>query len=288
MALPPRAPEEALRSEASRFTGGELGSAGAAPQTVEAWAREYILSSSLGVKLAPPPAPKLWEATPAPCDVGRPGRPPELRPATRGSEVPDQLAPASARAKLLHAFFHHELQAAELMCWALLRFADAEPEFRAGLLRICNDEIRHMNAYRAEIERLGFHVGEFAVRDWFWRRIPTCASKLEFVSVMSMGLEAANLEHAPYFGARLRAAGDERAAQLQDLIAREELLHVRFGVRWFARWTGGQSFEAWQAALPPPLTPLMMRGKRFDARARERAGMAPEFVGALERWRPET
>lgn len=210
----------------------------------------------------------------------------ELRPARRGVRVPERLEAPSARAKLLHTFFHHELQAAELMCWALLRFADAEPEFRQGLLRICGDELRHLRAYRDRIEQLGFAIGSFPVRDWFWQRVPCCASKLEFVALMGMGLEAANLEHAPLFAERLTAAGDVLSADLQRTIEADELGHVAFAVHWFERWTGGQSFERWQAALPRPLSPLLMRGKRFNRAARERAGMSASFLAALERWQP--
>ena len=54
----------------------------------------------------------------------------------------------------------HELQAAELMAWALLAFTDAPHEFRSGLLRIAGDEIRHMRLYREQIERLGHAVGD--------------------------------------------------------------------------------------------------------------------------------
>lgn len=256
------------------------------PGSVEAWALEYICTCSLGHKLAPPLPPRHFEPSPVARRLIAPGRPPELRAARRGREVPDDLSAPSARAKLLHAFFHHELQAAELMCWALLAFADAERRFRAGLLGICLDEIRHMNLYRAQIERLGFGLGDFAVRDWFWRRVPSCEGPLAFVALMGMGLEAANLEHAPHFGERLAAAGDAEAAAVQELIAREELGHVRFAVRWFERWTGGQDFERWRELLPPPLSPLLMRGNPFDRAARLRAGMSPALVAALERWRP--
>lgn len=255
-----------------------------APGSVEAWALGYVSSLSLAHKLAPPTPPRHFEATPIVRRLSTPGRPPELRPARRGLEVPSNLSAPSARAKLLHTFFHHELQAAELMLWALLAFADAEASFRAGLVRICLDEVRHMNLYRRQIERLGFELGDFAVRDWFWERVPSCATKVAFVSLMGMGLEAANLEHAPHFGERLEASGDHEAAEVQALIAREELGHVRFAVRWFERWTGGQSFEGWRDALPPPLSPLLMRGKAFDRAARLRAGMRDEFVTALEHW----
>jgi len=254
------------------------------PDSVEAWALGYISTRSLREKLAPQPPPARWEPHPLARDITAPGRPPELRLAHRNRAVPEDLRQPSARAKLLHSFFHHELQAAELMCWALLRFADAEPGFRKGLLGICLDEIRHMNAYRESIERLGFQIGAFAVRDWFWPRVSRCASKLEFVAFMGMGLEAANLEHAPYFGARLKAAGDPEAAALQARIATEELAHVRFAVNWFERWTAGLDFATWQRALPAPLSPLLLRGKNFDRAARLRAGMREPFVSDVERW----
>ncbi len=88
------------------------------------------------------------------------------------------LASPQKRAHLLHTFLHHELQAAELMCWAVLKFRDTPPSFRRGLLSICQDEIRHMRLYSDQIERLGFKVGDFPVRDWFWsallvRRAPS-------------------------------------------------------------------------------------------------------------------
>jgi len=254
------------------------------PGTVQAWAFEYVTTRSLQHKLSPPAPPAAFERAPAARRLMAPGRPPELRPAHRRLTLADDLGPPSARAKLLHTFFHHELQAAELMCWALLAFADAEQEFKAGLLRICLDEIRHMNAYRAHIARLGFELGAFAVRDWFWKRVPSCNTKLSFVALMGMGFEGANLEHAPYFGERLLAAGDRDAWELQQLIAREEQNHVRFAVGWFERWTGGQSFDAWCAALPPPLSPLVLRGKAFDRAARSSAGMNESFLDALERW----
>lgn len=256
------------------------------PPSVEDWARELILTRSLAGKLTPPAPPARWEERPLPCRLASPGRPPELRPARRGLSVPDDLTPASARAKLLHTFFHHELQAAELMCWALLAFSDAEPSFRHGLLGICLDELRHLQSYRVEIERLGFRIGDFPVRDWFWLRVPQCQSKIEFVALMGMGLEAANLEHAPLFGERLAAAGDARAAELQARITQEELGHVRFAVHWFERWTGGQSFAHWCAALPEPLSPLLLRGKRFDREARLKAGMREPFLTELEHWQP--
>jgi uncharacterized ferritin-like protein (DUF455 family) len=256
---------------------------------VEAWAQQYVLSTALHVKLAPPPVPGRFRAEPVPLRLDRPGRPPELRSARRGEHTPrpEALKDPLFRARALHAFFHHELQAAELMCWALLAFSDAEIEFRKGLLGICLDEIRHMNLYRGHIEALGSTLGAFGVRDWFWKRVPSCSTKLAFVSVMGMGFEAANLEHASSFAARFRAVGDEKGASIQEQIAREEVSHVSFATEWFMRWTGGCRFDEWVSHLPPPLSPWVLRGRPIAEGMRRRAGMPAEFISLLAAYVPE-
>lgn len=256
---------------------------------VEAWAEHYVRSRSLCDKLAPPVPPARFRTAATAQRIAEPGRPPEFRAARRGERTPklEALKEPHYRARALHAFFHHELQAAELMCWALLAFADAELEFRKGLLGICLDEIRHMNLYREHIEALGSRIGEFGVRDWFWKRVPTCPTKLSFVAVMGMGLEAANLEYAGDFAARFRAVGDEAGAQIQERIAKEEVAHVGFATRWFARWTGGCDFETWSAELPAPLSPWVMHGTPIAEDARQRAGMSAAFIAALTAYVPE-
>lgn len=250
---------------------------------VESWARHYVSTTDLAVKLSPPPVPKEFSDGFLPLRLDGPGRPAAFRRARRGERMPklEALKEPHYRARVLHAFFHHELQAAELMCWAVLAFCDAEIEFRKGLIGICLDEIRHMNLYRAHIETLGETIGAFGVRDWFWRRVPACRSKLAFVSVMGMGFEAANLEHAGNFAERFRAVGDEAGAAMQERIAKEEIAHVSFATRWFERWTGGCDFETWAESLPPPLSPWVLRGAPIAEAARLRAGMSPEFVASL-------
>ncbi len=248
-----------------------------------------MLSNELAFKLAPPPAPKRFRDDFAARRLTAPGRPRELRPARRGERTPKPGALESAhyRARTLHASLHHELQAAELMCWAILAFPEAEAAFRRGLLGICLDEIRHMHLYADHIRSLGAHVGDFGIRDWFWKRVPACRNPIEFVAVMGMGLEAANLEHAPYFAARFRSAGDELGAQIQERIALEELAHVSFATRWFSRWTGGCDFATWAAHLPPPLSPWVMHGRPIAHHARRRAGMPEPFLSALAAYVPE-
>jgi len=256
---------------------------------VEAWAEHYVRTADLSFKLTPCAPPAQFRELSTPLRLLEPGRPPEFRAARRTERTPrlEALKEPQYRARALHAFFHHELQAAELMCWALLAFADAELDFRKGLLGICLDEIRHMNLYRGHIAQLGHEIGDFGVREWFWKRVPTCPSKLAFVSVMGMGLEAANLEYASDFAARFRSVGDEEGARIQERIAKEEVAHVAFATRWFARWTGGCDFQTWASALPAPLSPWVMHGNPIAEDARKKAGMTAEFLRELAAYVPE-
>jgi uncharacterized ferritin-like protein (DUF455 family) len=255
------------------------------PDTVERWAWDYVRTTSLAHKLAPPPPPERWEAEPPVRCLTEPGRPPELRLVSKASKQRG-LATETGRARALHAFFHHELQAAELMAWAVLAYPETPREFRAGLVRIALDEVRHMRLYGQQIERLGHRLGGFAVRDWFWERIPACATPASFVATMGLGFESANLEHTASFAARFREAGDEEGARVQEVVGQEELAHVRFGAHWFDRFTGGLDFESWRAALPAPLSPMLMRGRPLQRGARLRGGFSEDFLDRLDAWQP--
>jgi len=255
--------------------------------TMERWAWDYILCTTLDEKLAPKAAPARSEADARVRRVAAPGRPPELRVVRKAEKSRGMSAP-SGRARALHTFLHHELQAAELMAWAVLAFPETPIAFRAGLIRIAHDEIRHMRLYQHELARLGHVYGDFGVRDWFWERIPESVDPAAFVAVMGLGVESANLEHTARYAALFRAAGDEEGARVQEIIGREEIAHVRFGVHWFEFFRSRLSFERWRETLPPPLTPLLMRGKPLHREARRRAGQSDLFLDELEAWQPES
>lgn len=256
-------------------------------RTVEEYCRAYLLSTRLSEKCKPPPAPSVWSDEPKSQDL-RPGRPPDLTVTYDRPRALKQgaLVRAEIRAEVLHKFWHHELQAAELFCWAILKFCDAPLAFRNGLLRIFSDEVRHMRLYQQHIASLGFSIGDFAVRDWFWDRVPSCETPLSFVALLGMGLEAANLEHAERFERWFRAAGDKQAAQIQQQVGREEVAHVKFATFWFRKWTGSVDFEQWKAQLPPPLSPLLMKGKTLDLRRRRAADFPEPFLTELAAYAP--
>lgn len=258
--------------------------------TVERWAWDYVTAKELSWKLSPPRPPRAWESHPVPRRVEKPGRPPELCVVRRSPRTPgpDAIRDPEKRARLLHVFLHHELQAAELFCWTLLSFPEAPRPFKGGLVHIALDEVRHLQMYAQHLVTLGFQVGDFPVRDWFWERVPACSSPAHFVAVMGMGFEGANLDHAPRFADRLSAVGDPEAAAIMRTIELEERSHVRFALRWFRRFLKDTGFGAWAAHLPPPLSPIWMRGSPINRKSRMLSGFTEGFLDELSRWMDHT
>lgn len=261
------------------------------PHTVERFCAEFLRTSTVEEKLRPPSPPdprkeSSWAPAPAPLRIAAPGRPASWRVVSRSPSAPrpDALRAPQARARLFHTFVHHELQAAELFAWAVLAFPDTPREFRAGLVRLCTEELGHLALYRSLLRRDGHEFGDFPVRDWFWQRVPTCATPAAFVALQGLGLEGANLEHSRRYAEAFRAAGDEEGARVLEKVERDEVGHVAFAARWFEHFTGAPlDYDRWRAALPSPLTPAVLQGRPLNVSARRSAGLDDAFLARLER-----
>ena len=260
--------------------------------SAETWCLELIAASTVRGKIQPGPRPQRIVPSDAPAPgvvrAMEPGRPPGVEPGERAERIPKAgaLRRPDARARVLHLFVHHEVQAAELFAWAFLLFRDAPLEFRRGLLRLVDDELRHARLYRERALAHGSEYGDFRVRDWFWEKARACADERMFVALMGLGFEGANIEHAERFSSQFARAGDPESARVIERVGREEVAHVRFAARWFTFFDGeesqdGPDFHRWAAALPAPLTPSLMRGTPLQRGQRRRAGLSDAFLDAL-------
>lgn len=193
------------------------------------------------------------------------------------------MAQTAHRARIVHAFANHELQAAELFAWALLAFPDAPAEFRRGLLDILDDEQRHTRMYAARVEALGHRFGDFPVSGYFWNKIDAIRSPAQFVCAMSLTFENANLDHTVDYAAAAREAGDEKTALVIDAIHRDEIEHVRFGWTWLDRFKDDDEtmWEAWNRNLGRPLNPGRAKGRSFYPEGRRAAGLDEDFIERL-------
>ena len=250
------------------------------------FAHAVVTATDLAVKLSPP-GEELTDEHPGPAlRLTSPGRPPglEIVPATE-TRVPKigGMADLHQRARIVHAFANHELQAAELFAWALLAFPDAPPEFRRGLMSILDDEQRHTRMYAARVEALGGRFGDFPVSGYFWNKIEDVTTPAAFVCAMSLTFENANLDHTVDYAAAARAAGDEKTALVIDRVQRDEIEHVRFGWTWLERFKRPEQsmWEAFRENLAWPLTPVRAKGKSFNVEGRREAGLDEDFIRRL-------
>jgi len=232
-------------------------------------------------------APPLTDEEPGPPLVlDAPGRPENLRIVTgRSVKVPKLggMADRAQRARILHAFANHELQAVELFAWALLAFPDAPDSFRRGLLAIVTEEQHHTRMYVERIEALGTRFGAYPVNGYFWGKISTLTTPSQFLCALSLTFENANLDHSLEYAEAARRAGDEATALVLERIYRDEIGHVRFGAEWLGQLKepGESLYDAYRRNLVWPLRPAFAKGERFDPEVRRAAGLDADFIERL-------
>lgn len=262
--------------------------------TVEAWAVRFVRCVDAHAKLALEAPPELgldanWCEDGVERRLTAPGRPKEWLVTERAEKAakPGALTRVEERARMLHTFAHHELQAAELFAWALLAFPRTPRAFRIGLVKLLREEMSHLALYTARLRDFGVSFGAHPLRDWFWQRVAGCDAPLQFVALQGLGLEGANLEHAARWAQLFRNVGDDESAAIIATVEREEIGHVAFARHWFEHFSGAPlSFERWSLALPSPLTPALFHGTPLNIAARAAAGIDDDFLAQLERSGP--
>ena len=219
----------------------------------------------------------------------QPGRPPALqldcwneRDKVHFGDV-RRLHTEKERGLVLHFFANHELLALELMALALMKFPEAPPKFRRGLLQTLCDEQDHLQLYRQRMLTVGIEFGEIPVSDFFWKTIAPMQSPMEFVTRLSLTLEQANLDYAVHYAGLYGELGDAETAAILDRVYVDEIGHVKHGLTWFDRWRDPDvsQWDAYAAALSPPLTPNRAKGIGFNREGRRRAGLSDAFIDEL-------
>ncbi len=253
------------------------------------FAERVLFSTSLEEKLQAPEGitdeqPGVALATPA-----GPGRPAGLHFKPHGSgksEFPGlhQLENPIERGKLLHFFGNHELLATELMALVLLRFPDAPPAFRKGVLQTLKDEQLHTRWYIDRMRTCGLEFGELPVSGYFWRCVSPMENPMDYVASLCLTFEQANLDFAGHFARGFAAVGDQDTAKLLAQIYKDEIGHVAYGLKWFRRWKNPNEsdWDAFCRTLRFPLSPQRAKGFTLNLAGRRAAGLDPDFIARLE------
>jgi uncharacterized ferritin-like protein (DUF455 family) len=207
-------------------------------------------------------------------DGAIPGRPlkPELVPprlvGRRSMVTPE------GRAMLVHALAHIEFNAINLALDAIWRFPGMPDAYYADWLKVAKEEAYHFTLLDNHLGALGHAYGDFPGHDSLWEMVEkTRGDILARMALVPRTLEARGLDAIPPLRAKLAQAGDLAAAQILDIILRDEVGHVEIGNRWYLELCAARGLEpvGTYDELAVRYKAPVLRGP-FNLEARRRAG----------------
>ncbi len=234
-------------------------------QAVRAWAAAIAPDAALDTQAPIDEPPGL---------PGWPERPALVPP----SQLPSRGAfDAVGRAALLHAVAHIEYNAIALALDAAWRFADLPRAYYLDWARVAGEEALHFSLLQQHLVTLGHAYGDFAAHGGLWAMAErTRSDALARMALVPRTLEARGLDVTPAMREKFARAGDARAAEILDVILRDEIGHVAIGNRWY-RWlcerAGLDPLHTYarlarQHRAPRPKPPFNLEARRaagFDA-----------------------
>ena len=163
-----------------------------------------------------------------------PGRPPKPLWVDHTAVPKRSLRTPEGRAALVHALCHIEFNAINLALDAIWRFADMPERYYLDWLQVADEEALHFSLLREHLQSLGFDYGDFEAHGGLWSMAErTSHNVLARMALVPRTLEARGLDATPAVQAKFRNMGDQRAADILDIILRDEVGHVAIGNRWF-------------------------------------------------------
>jgi len=163
---------------------------------------------------------------------GRPPRPELVHPA----RVPRRgQGSAAGRAALIHAIAHIEFNAINLALDAACRFPGLPDAYYRDWVGVAAEEALHHGLLVEHLGTLGYAYGDFSAHNGLWQMAEkTRDDALGRMGLVPRILEARGLDVTPAIQAKLREQGETRAADILDIILRDEVGHVAIGNRWYA------------------------------------------------------
>jgi uncharacterized ferritin-like protein (DUF455 family) len=215
---------------------------------------------------------------------GRPDQPKLVPPRLVGRR---SMATPEGRAMLVHALAHIEFNAINLALDAVWRFPGMPLEYYADWLRVAKEEAYHFSLLNAHLATLGHTYGDFPGHDSLWEMVEkTRGDILARMALVPRTLEARGLDAIPPLRAKLAQAGDLPAAEILDIILRDEVGHVEIGNRWYLGLCFDRGLEpvGTYEALALQYKAPVLKGP-FNLEARRRAGF---LEAELERYRGDS
>ncbi|HLD08614.1 MAG TPA: ferritin-like domain-containing protein [Methylophilaceae bacterium] len=187
------------------------------------------------------------------------------------------------RAILIHALAHIEFNAINLALDAIWRFPHMPREYYADWLLVAGEEALHFSLLAEHLQNQGYAYGDFPAHNSLWEMAAkTQGDVLARMALVPRTMEARGLDASPPLRAKLAQAGDMAAAEILDIILRDEIGHVAIGNRWYAYLCKQRGLEpvATYARLAVEYQAPAMRGP-FNFEARRAAGFSEAELAAL-------
>ncbi len=252
------------------------------------FAGEILLGETLESKILNTPFNwNNWTEFKLPSSPGRTGR---LQFSDQSMKFPKaaHLNQDDKKAMALHSFANHELLAIEMMAAAILIYphkTDEDIRFKKGIVTALKDEQKHLQLYIKRLNELGYEFGDFPLNDFFWRQMEKLTTPSQYLSVMALTFESANLDFAQFYRDVFKKNGDDRTAQIMDIVLEDEISHVAFGAHWMKNWRQDQTlWDYYRSSLPWPVTPARSKGIEFDIDLHFKAIGDRDFVENLSNY----
>jgi len=187
------------------------------------------------------------------------------------------------RAALIHALAHIEFNAINLALDAIWRFSGMPHEYYLDWLHVATEEALHFSLLDAHLQTLGYRYGDFPAHNGLWEMAEKTADDvLARIALVPRTLEARGLDASPPLRAKLAQAGDQAAAEILDIILRDEIGHVAIGNRWYNWLCAMRGFDpvSTYALLAAQYKAPALRGP-FNLDARRAAGFSETELAAL-------
>lgn len=215
--------------------------------------------------------------------AGIPGRPPApaLVPHTeikqRSIKSPDGLA------SLMHALAHIEFNAINLAADLTWRFPGMPDAFYLDWMKVAREEAYHFGLLSDRLAELGHAYGDFPAHNALWDMAEkTKHDILARIALVPRTLEARGLDASPPIRNKLVSIGDQRGAEILDIILRDEIGHVAIGNQWYGVLCAQRGLDpvATYAELAERHGAPRLRGP-FNMEARRAAGFTEEELARL-------
>jgi len=230
-------------------------------------------------------AARWWADTDMPVGkVSPPDRParPERPELIHPTEMPRRRGNTEkARATLLHAVMHIELNAIDLAWDVIARFADTDMprEFFDDWVKVGAEEGKHFRLLAARVAKLGYAYGDFPAHDGLWEAAyDTRHNLMARLAIVPMVLEARGLDVTPGMIERFAKMEDFDSIEILKIILNEEIGHVATGNRWFHFLCGKEGKspkEYWQKLVRQNFRGLLK--PPFNEEARTEADLTPDY-----------